>query len=260
MCFCCLCIHSLDIWLRITGVLLQNYKTCSVSQGGFFFFLLLKHVDISMSRSIFTPSAVIRHLGPALSLSFVHVCSLEHKHSSLCVASRFVPPPPVTFWVSEPFLIPSKWENTVVLSLWAPLNSMHDIPLTFQPPRVLLYKRTAFVWQLFPLYMFPAPHIIDSRGRCASTCDCVRAVREVCACDAFNWRVCRRSCRPKPSSERSLLWGMSCGSGARLQLALYKATLYDVLCMNIECLPSHKLLMMRRPVGARGRSCINTGD
>ena len=65
----------------------------------------------------------------------------------------------------------------------------------------------------------------------------------------------------KPSSElpRSLRWGMSCGSGARLQLALYKATLYDVLCMNIECLPSHKLLMMRRPVGARGRSCINTG-
>ena len=41
---------------------------------------------------------------------------------------------------AEPFLIPSKWENTMVLSLWAPLSSMHDIPLTFQPPRVLLYK------------------------------------------------------------------------------------------------------------------------
>lgn len=160
MCFCCLCIHSLDIWLRITGVLLQNYKTCSVSQGGFFFFLLLKHVDISMPRSIFTPSAVIRHLGPALSLSFVHVCSLEHKHSSLCVASRFVPPPPVTFWVSPSTQSPS-------------LFPVNEKTLWCSPSELLWTPCTTSLWHFSP----PVCFYINGRRLFGSCSHCICFLR-----------------------------------------------------------------------------------
>ena len=92
-CASAVCVHT--VWASDCGSLVFCCKItrCAPSRGGdfFFSFLLLKHIDISMPWSIFTPHAVIRHLGPALSLSFVHVCLLVHKHSGLYVVSRFCP-------------------------------------------------------------------------------------------------------------------------------------------------------------------------